>query len=222
MNCCILTTSGHSHLPLKIITTNRRAAAVTAASCCCCYFKQANTTTPTTTLLMMNIVLTNTHATTTYYNNGEEGRRRKKQQYHQDSLFLSLHTAPPTYTHSELAAATTMMLRKKTHNNSRNVVVRFQKWMRLVSREIPEPGATRYQNLVRQYSKLTRSRATRSTLRPMPAVASLGIGGQPFNLIFVTAFVSAQIEIDSLLARKGACVRELRPSIRALRRLYTT
>jgi hypothetical protein len=44
--------------------------------------------------------------------------------------------------------------------------VRFQKKMRLVSLEIPEPGATGYQNLMRQNSKLTRSDATRSTLRP--------------------------------------------------------
>src|ERR1700739_5133044 len=43
---------------------------------------------------------------------------------------------------------------------------RFQKKMLLVSLEIPEPGATAYQNLMRQNSKLTRSDATRSTLRP--------------------------------------------------------
>ena len=44
--------------------------------------------------------------------------------------------------------------------------VRFQKKMRLVSLEIPEPGATGYQNLMRQNPNLTRSRATRSALRP--------------------------------------------------------
>jgi hypothetical protein len=44
--------------------------------------------------------------------------------------------------------------------------VRFQKKMRLVSLQIPEAGATRYQNLMRQNPKLTRSRAARSTLRP--------------------------------------------------------
>jgi hypothetical protein len=44
--------------------------------------------------------------------------------------------------------------------------VRFQKEMRLVTLERPEPGATGYQNLMRQNPKLTRSRATRSALRP--------------------------------------------------------
>jgi hypothetical protein len=39
--------------------------------------------------------------------------------------------------------------------------VRFQKWLRLFSLEIPEPGATGYQNLMRQDSKLTRSDATK-------------------------------------------------------------
>jgi hypothetical protein len=41
--------------------------------------------------------------------------------------------------------------------------VKFQKELRLVSLEIPEPDATGYQNLVRQNSKLTRSDATRSS-----------------------------------------------------------
>jgi hypothetical protein len=45
------------------------------------------------------------------------------------------------------------------------ISVRFQKRMRLVSLEIPEPDATEYQNLMRQNTKLTRSRATKSTLR---------------------------------------------------------
>jgi hypothetical protein len=44
--------------------------------------------------------------------------------------------------------------------------VRFQKKMRLVSLEIPEPGATRYRNLVRPNPKLSRSRATKCTLSP--------------------------------------------------------
>ena len=44
--------------------------------------------------------------------------------------------------------------------------MRFQKKMRPVSLEIPEPGETRYQKLMRQDPKLTRSRATRCTLRP--------------------------------------------------------
>ena len=44
--------------------------------------------------------------------------------------------------------------------------VRFQKKMRPVSLEIPEPDATASQNLMRQNTKLTRSDATRSTLRP--------------------------------------------------------
>jgi hypothetical protein len=39
--------------------------------------------------------------------------------------------------------------------------VRFQKQMRLISLEIPEPDATGYQNLMRQNTKLTRSRATK-------------------------------------------------------------
>src|ERR1700724_442112 len=38
--------------------------------------------------------------------------------------------------------------------------------MRQVFLEIPEPDATGYQNLMRQNPKLTRSDATRSTLRP--------------------------------------------------------
>ena len=45
--------------------------------------------------------------------------------------------------------------------------------MRLVSLEIPEPDATRYQNLMRQNTKLTRSRATKSSL-PRPSLARLG------------------------------------------------
>jgi hypothetical protein len=39
--------------------------------------------------------------------------------------------------------------------------VRFQKEMRLVSLEIPEPNATGYQNLCDKNPKLTRSRATK-------------------------------------------------------------
>jgi hypothetical protein len=39
--------------------------------------------------------------------------------------------------------------------------VRFQKTLRLLSLEIPEPDATGYQNLMRQNSKLTRSDATK-------------------------------------------------------------
>jgi hypothetical protein len=50
--------------------------------------------------------------------------------------------------------------------------VRFQKEMRLVSLEIPEPGASGYQNLMRQDPNLTRSDATRSTLRPkLPTIS---------------------------------------------------
>jgi hypothetical protein len=44
--------------------------------------------------------------------------------------------------------------------------VRFQKWLRLVSLEIPEADATRYQNLVRQKPDLTRSGATKFCLSP--------------------------------------------------------
>jgi hypothetical protein len=44
--------------------------------------------------------------------------------------------------------------------------VRFQKWLRPVSLEIPKPDATVYQNLMRQNPDLTRSGATSSTLRP--------------------------------------------------------
>jgi len=51
-----------------------------------------------------------------------------------------------------------------SENHTRGV--RFQKCLRLLSLEIPEPDATGYQNLMRQNSKLTRSDATRSTLRP--------------------------------------------------------
>jgi hypothetical protein len=43
----------------------------------------------------------------------------------------------------------------------RYTYVRFQKKMRPVSLEIPEPDATAYQNLMRQNPKLTRSRATK-------------------------------------------------------------
>ena len=52
-------------------------------------------------------------------------------------------------------------------NTSENhrISVRLQKEMRLVSLEIPEPGATAYQNLMRQNPKLTRNRATKSGRR---------------------------------------------------------
>ena len=43
----------------------------------------------------------------------------------------------------------------------------------LVSLEIPEPGATAYQNLMRQNPDLTRSDATGSTLRPQMATITL-------------------------------------------------
>ena len=37
-----------------------------------------------------------------------------------------------------------------TRDNATTTSVRFQKKMRLVSLEIPEPSATKYQNLIRQ------------------------------------------------------------------------
>jgi len=57
--------------------------------------------------------------------------------------------------HSHLLLKITKSHHNHNHNHDDNgatqtTTVRFQKKMQLISLEIPEPGATRYQNLVRQ------------------------------------------------------------------------
>jgi hypothetical protein len=68
-----------------------------------------------------------------------------------------------------------------TSENHNHIVrsVTFQKWLRLVSLEIPEPGATKYQNLMRQNPNLTRSRATKFCLSPIRRRISKKAGGSP-------------------------------------------
>ena len=60
------------------------------------------------------------------------------------------------------------------------ITVRFQKELRLLSLEIPEPDATTYQNLVRQKPVLTRSYATK--YRPLHVRRSRGLSHKVLSL----------------------------------------
>ena len=108
-HCCIRTTSGHSHLLLKI-TKDLKTASL--------------------------------------------------------SLLLSLFATRGMQNFLAECCILTNFWSFSSTSENHNKTVRFQKKMRPVSLEIPEADATGYQNLMRQNPKLTRSRATRSTLRP--------------------------------------------------------
>src|ERR1700756_4663947 len=88
------------------------------------------------------------------------------------------------------------------------LVVRFQKLMRLISLDVPEPGATGYQTLVRRNSKLTRSRATESTPRPKYhsriAGSTSGAGRRARRPMQGSAFVDTNLDEERITWREVA------------------